>query len=338
MEQKMTDKNIMKSSAFSGIIKFLKRNSGTLLGCFILMTILTFSTDAFLTKDNLINVLRQVSINGILAVAMTAVILLGGIDLSVGSVVAASGCLTAVALMNGYPLWLAILAGIASGAVFGFINGLIVSRTVIPAFIVTLATQTAIRGIGYIFTNGYPVTVDNAGFNFIGSGYIGIIPVPVVIMACIIFVMFIILTCTKFGRYMYAIGGNRETAKYSGINVKNVELIVYVIAGVLASIAGIILASRLYSGQPTVGTGFEGDAIAATVLGGTSFTGGVGTIGGTVVGTLIIGILNNGLNLLKISFYWQLVVKGIVIIAAVYFDTSKDKIKLNSLKSLLKKD
>lgn len=338
MEQKINYKNNNGMKILRPITSFLKRNYGTLIGCFVLMMFLTINTNSFLTQKNLINVLRQISINGILAVSMTLVMLLGGIDLSVSSIIAASGCLTAVLLMNGHPLWLAVLAGVAAGAVFGLINGILVSRTIIPAFIVTLATQTAIRGIAYLFTNGYPVTVNNnPGFNFIGSGYIGPIPVPVVIMVVIVILMAVLLSRTRFGRSMYAIGGNREAAKYSGINVKKIELCCYVLSGLLASFAGIILASRLYSGQPTVGVGYEGDAIAATVLGGTSFLGGIGTIGGTVIGALIIGILNNGLNLLKVSFYWQLVIKGIVIIAAVYFDTSKNKINLKGLKGLFKK-
>lgn len=325
---KKKDESFLNEKVVEPVKGYLRRNYGVLAGLIVLCILLTITSDAFFQVNNLINVLRQISINAILAVCLTFAILIGQIDLSVGSIVAASGCFSIVLLADGAPLWLALLVGILSGAVFGFINGMFISRTKIPAFIVTLATQTAIRGVAYISTGGYPVSSNNDVFNEIGNGYLGSIPLPVIIMIAILLFASIILGRTKFGRHMYAIGGNREAAKYSGIDVKNVELVVFIISGILAAIAGIILAARLYSGQPTVGTGYEGDAIAAAVLGGTSFAGGIGTIGGTLLGALVIGVLNNGLNLLQVSFYYQLVVKGIVIIAAVFFDTmKKDLIK-----------
>lgn len=328
IENKRKDESFLNEKIVEPIKGYFRRNYGVLAGLIVLCILLTITSDAFFQVNNLINVLRQISINAILAVCLTFAILIGQIDLSVGSIVAASGCFSIVLLADGSPLWLALLVGILSGAAFGFINGIFVSRTKIPSFIVTLATQTAIRGIAYISTGGYPVSSNNDVFNEIGNGYLGKIPVPVIIMIAILLFAAVTLGRTKFGRHMYAIGGNREAAKYSGIDVKNVELIVFIISGILAAIAGIILAARLYSGQPTVGTGYEGDAIAAAVLGGTSFAGGIGTIGGTLLGALVIGVLNNGLNLLQVSFYYQLVVKGIVIIAAVFFDTmKKDLIK-----------
>lgn len=327
-ENRKKDESFLNERVIEPVKGYLRRNYGVLAGLIVLCILLTLTSNAFFEVSNFINVLRQISINAILAVCLTFAILIGQIDLSVGSIVAASGCFSIVLLADGSPLWLALLVGILSGAVFGFINGIFISRTKIPAFIVTLATQTAIRGVAYISTGGYPVSSNNDTFNEIGNGYLGKIPLPVIIMIAILLFASVILARTKFGRHMYAIGGNREAAKYSGIDVKNVELIVFIISGILSAIAGIILAGRLYSGQPTVGAGYEGDAIAAAVLGGTSFAGGIGTIGGTLLGALVIGILNNGLNLLQVSFYYQLVVKGIVIIAAVFFDTmKKDLIK-----------
>lgn len=311
---------------FQPFVTYFKTNYGVLIGFVALCLILTFTTDSFFKMSNIINVLRQVSINGIIAVGITCVILIGGIDLSVGSIVGASGTLAVMLIMKGVPLPLALLAGVLSGALFGFINGYVIAKTGMPYFIVTLATQTVVRGIGYIFTDGYPITSDSKVFNDLGNGYVGPIPVPVIIMVVILIIFAILLSKTRFGRHMYAVGGNREAARFSGVDVKKVQMIVFTLSGVLSAIAGIILAARLNSGQPTVGVGFEGDAIAASVLGGVSFAGGVGTIGGTLIGILIIGVLNNGMNLLKISFYYQLVSKGLVILGAVYFDTVKKNV------------
>jgi len=305
---------------------YFKSKFGTLAGLFVLCLILTISTDSFLTTGNIINVLRQVATNGIIAIGLSYVILIGGIDLSVGSICAASGCFTVMLIMKGAPLAVALILGILSGSLFGFLNGFVIAKTGMPYFIVTLATQQVVRGIGYIFTGGYPITSDNEIFNSLGNGYWGPIPIPVIIMAVIFIIFALILSKTKFGRHMYAVGGNREAARFSGINVQKVIIIVYIISGTLAAISGIILAARMYSGQPTVGTGFEGDAIATSVIGGISFGGGIGTIGGTFIGALIMGVINNGLNLLKIDFYYQLVTKGLVILGAVYFDTIKQKL------------
>lgn len=301
----------------------LIRNAGPLLGLMILAIVLTFLSDRFLTIDNLLNVARQVSINAIISVGMTLIILTGGIDLSVGSILAFSGSITAGLLAGGQGILPAILAGVAAGAILGLINGLLVARAGIPPFIATLGTMTAARGFTLVYTDGRPITGMEEAFRFLGGGYLASIPVPVVIMAAIFLAAYIMLTQTKFGRYIYAIGGNEEAARLSGINTKKILLAVYTLGGLLAGFSGVIMASRLNSAQPTAGTGFELDAIAAVVLGGTSTAGGVGTVGGTLIGAMIIGVLDNGLNLLNVSSFYQQVAKGAVILLAVYVDKKR---------------
>jgi len=309
------------------ITRYGARNSGILIALVLFCVILSLSLDTFLTLDNILSVFRQVSINAILAFGMTCVLIVGGIDLSIGSIVATAGCL-AVALMTTLHMDIipALLLTMAFGVVCGLINGALSAFTKIPPFIITLATMKSIRGVGYILTSGKSLMSDNEVFNTIGNGLIfDKLPIPIIIVAVLLIVTAILLGRTRFGRRMYAIGGNREAAIFTGVNVKKITLIVYVISGLFAAIAGILLASRVYSGQPTSGEGYEGDAIAAAVLGGTSFSGGIGTVGGTIIGALVMGILNNGMNLLGVPFYWQYVIKGIVIILAVYIDTIKEK-------------
>lgn len=296
---------------------------GPLLGLVILSIVLTFLSDRFLTVDNLLNVTRQVSINAIISVGMTLVILTGGIDLSVGSILAFSGSITAGLLAGGQTLSLAVFLGLIVGAGLGFINGILITRADIPPFIATLGTMTAARGFTLVYTDGRPITGMDEVFRFLGGGYIASIPVPVIIMAVIFIAAYIMLTQTKFGRYIYAIGGNEEAARLSGINTKTVLTAVYTLGGVLAGFSGVIMASRLNSAQPTAGIGFELDAIAAVVLGGTSLSGGVGTIAGTLIGAMIIGVLDNGLNLLNVSSFYQQVAKGVVILLAVYVDKKR---------------
>lgn len=305
------------------LISYCKRNMGTLIGLLLLCTFLSIATDAFLDSGNLLTVLRQVCINATLAFGMTYVLIIGSIDLSVGSVLALSGVTCVMLIENGVPFIVALFASIFLGMVVGLINGIIIAFTGIPPFIVTLAMQTIVRGFSYIVTNGTSIVSGNVTFNAIGNKYVWGIPIPVVIVAVIIVIASLVLNRTKFGRWMYAVGGNKSAAVYSGINTRKIEIGVHAICGTLAAIGGIILASRMYSAQPTAGQNYEGDAIAAAVLGGTSFNGGVGTIGGTIIGVLIIGFLNNGMNLLQLSYYWQLVVKGIVIIGAVFLDLEK---------------
>lgn len=311
-----------------GTTRYLKRNLGILMGLFLMCLALSIVSPSFLTKNNIINVLRQISSNGMLAFGMTFAIIIGGIDLSVGSVLALGGTLAAGLTVNsGIPVPYAVAAGCILGAGIGFFNGFVISRTGIPPFIVTLATMQIARGAAYVYSNGKPIRTTEPSFISIGTNSLGFIPLPVIYMIIAFIILLILLNRTKFGRYVYALGGNREAALYSGINIKRVIVIVHTIIGLLASFTGIVLCSRMYSGQPTIGTGFEMDAIAAVVLGGTSMAGGTGTLGGTLIGILIIGVLNNGLNLLNINSFWQLILKGCVILLAVYIDVLKRKTK-----------
>ena len=305
------------------IVKFMRRNTGILLGLLALCVILSFATDKFLDAENFITVLRQICINLLLAYGMTFVLITGGIDLTVGSVVAMSGVLTVMLLNQGLPFALAILLGMLLGTVVGVCNGTTIALTGMPPFIVTLSMQLIVRGLSYIISNGRSVSSANDLFKKIGNGYWLQIPIPIYIIFVVTLLVSVLLYWTKFGRRMYAVGGNEVAASYTGISIRKVKILVYAISGTLAAVAGILLASRMYSGQPTAGQNYESDAIAAAVLGGTSFSGGVGTVGGTVIGALVIGILSNGLNLLQVDYYWQQVVKGVVILFAVGFDTLK---------------
>lgn len=254
------------------------------------------------------------------------VIILGGIDLSVGSIIALSGCIAAGCVVrHNLPLGVALLAGIVVGVLVGVFNGIVVAKTTIPAFIVTLATMNIAKGIAYVYTGGSPVRVMTQEWQFIGGGYIGVFPTPVIILILILIVTGLIMNQTKLGRHMYAVGGNPQAAEFSGINVARVKFLVHVFTGLMAGIAGVVLASRMYSGQPTAGEGAEMDAIAAVVVGGTSMAGGSGKLGGTIIGGLIIGVLNNGLNLMNVNSFWQYVVKGVVILLAVYVDFIRHK-------------
>lgn len=299
------------------------RKMGPLLGLLLLAIALTLLSDRFFTVNNLLNVARQISINAIISVGMTLVILTGGIDLSVGSIVALTGSVTAGLLVGGYPILPAIFIGMAVGAFLGLCNGLLITRAGIPPFIATLGTMTVARGLTLVYTDGRPITGMEEAFRFLGGGYIAGIPVPVVIMLLLFAVAYVMLKKTRLGRYIYAIGGNEEAARLSGINTKKIVLSVYVLGGLLAGISGIIMASRLNSAQPTAGVSFELDAIAAVVLGGTSLSGGVGTIGGTLIGAFIIGVLDNGLNLLNVSSFYQQIAKGLVILLAVFLDKKR---------------
>lgn len=275
----------------------------------------------FLTTGNIMNILRQASTNLLIALAMTLVIILGGIDLSVGSIVALTGVVTGgLIAYNGLPVWVAVIGAILVGLFFGLMNGFIISKTSIPAFIVTLSTMNIGRGLAYIYTGGAPIRVVSDDFNFIGSGYVFGIPIPVLYLLAFTIVFVYTMNKTKLGRHIYAVGGNPEAARFSGINNSKITLIVYTLSGLMAAISGVVLASRMFSGQPTAGEGAEMDAIAAVVIGGTSMSGGIGTIGGTIIGGLIIAVLNNGLNLMNVSSFWQLVVKGVIILIAAYVD------------------
>lgn len=307
-------------------VKYIKRNAGILIGLSAMCIVLSVMSPVFLTTNNILNVLRQVSTNADIALGMTLVILTGGIDLSVGAVVAIAGTMSAGFIaLSGLPVWAALCLGLLIGITIGFFNGFVIAKTGMPPFIVTMATLTMARGLVYVYTGGLPIRTLNPIFNKVGSGYLGPVPLPVIYTIVLYIGVMILLYRTKLGRHIYAVGGNREAARFSGINIARVELVVYTLIGFLSAITGIVLCARMYSGQPTIGNGFELDAIAAVVLGGTSFSGGIGTIGGTIIGVLVIGFLNNGLNLLGVSSFWQLIVKGAVILLAVYIDTLKKK-------------
>ena len=317
---------LIKNQLVKPLSHFVKKNFGPLVGFIGIAVILSLASSVFLRSDNLINVLRQVSINGLVAAGITCVILVGCIDLSVGSIVAVAGCLSVTLnTVLGVHFLLAVLIGMISGMFFGFLSGFIRAKTMLPPFIITLAMQQSLRGFAYIFTAGYPVTSANDSFNAIGNGYLGPIPIPVIIMFMIYIIVGVILTRTKLGRHMYAVGGNMEAARHSGISYFKVVTFAYALSGALSALAGVILAGRMYSGQPTVGEQYAPDAIAAAVIGGTAFGGGFGSMMGTLLGVLTIGIINNGMNLLKVSVYFQLMVKGIIILGAVYFDSVQGK-------------
>lgn len=292
---------------------------GIILVVILVCILFSFLSSDFLTWNNLVNVARQTSINAILAAGMTFVILTGGIDLSVGAIVALAG-VCAVFFSLHIPAPLGILGGVLVGGLAGLINGLLTSVTKLPAIIVTLGSMTYLRGVAYVVTGGHPLVVESSIFKSIGTGYIGPIPVPVIIMVLVFGLAHMILKYTIFGRNIYMIGGNQEAARLTGIKVTSRLTWVYTISGICAGIAGVILAGRLFSGQPNAGQGYELDAIAAVVLGGTSLTGGVGVIIGSLFGALFMGVLSNGLTLLNVPYYWQLIIKGLVIVLAIYID------------------
>lgn len=298
----------------------------TVLALIILMAVITIINSNFLTANNLLNLLLQVTSNALIAFGMTFVILTGGIDLSVGSILALSSALTAGLLGSGMPVTLAILISLILGCILGMMNGLLISYGKLAPFIVTLATMTIFRGATLVYTNGNPITKglsDTFLFQFLGQGYIVGIPFPVIIMFIVFIVLYVLLHKTAFGKSVYAIGGNEKAAYISGVKLNKVKIIIYSISGIMASISGLIITSRLSSAQPTAGASYEMDAIAAVVLGGTSLSGGKGRILGTLIGALIIGVLNNGLNIIGVSAFWQQVVKGVVILIAVLIDRFK---------------
>lgn len=328
MEEK-TKKTTATAGVGNAVKIYFKENLGIIVAFLVLCVFLSVfpkTSGSFFTRQNIFNVLRQISTNLFLACGMTMVIILGGIDLSVGSIIALSGCISAgcVARYN-LPLPIPLLMGLLVGLLVGMFNGAVISKTTIPAFIVTLATMNIAKGLAYVYTGGSPVRVVTKEWQFLGAGYVGIFPTPVVILVIVLIITAIIMNKTKMGRHMYAVGGNQQAAEFSGIKVEKVKFFVHAFSGLMAGLAGIVLASRMYSGQPTAGDGAEMDAIAAVVVGGTSMAGGSGKIGGTIIGGLIIGVLNNGLNLLNVNSFWQYVVKGVVILLAVFLDYFRNK-------------
>jgi ribose transport system permease protein len=302
----------VKNLQFKDII----RRYGILIGLIGLITAFSILSERFFTISNMLIVMRQTSIVAFLAVGMSFVIIGAGIDLSVGSVLAFSGAVGAGVMQNG-GIFFGILAGLALGTALGAFNGIVITKLKIPAFIATLAMMAIARGGTLVYTDGRPITGLPSSFAFLGRGYIGNVPFPIILMLIIFILAYIILKLTRFGRYVYATGGNINAARASGIKVDNVIISTFAISGFLSGLTGMVLASRLNSAQPTAGVGYELDAIAAVVLGGTNLFGGEGELWGTLVGAFIMGILNNGLNMLNVSSFYQQVVKGIVILIAV---------------------
>ena len=308
------------------IITFFKQNMGILMGFTVLLVFLSIAADNFLTWSNLVNLMRSVSTNAILAIGVMLSIMLAGIDLTVGALVALSGVVTVLSMVQfGLPLPVALVLGMLVGLIAGIANGIVIAYTGIHPFVVTLAMQSICRGAAYLLADGRPVTVRNEMFTVIGNGSLGPIPLPVIYMLVLFVLLYILLNKTRLGRHIYAIGGNPVAAQYSGININKVKIFVWSVSGLLAAFAGVVLASRMSSGQPTAGISYETDAIAAAVIGGTSMYGGVGRPGGVFIGVLIIGMISNGLNLMHVNSFWQYVIKGVIIIVAVYFDMRKNK-------------
>ena len=298
----------------------LRQYGGIVIALIILCTVFTIANSRFLSLANFMNIFQQVAVVAIAAFGMTWVILLGEIDLSVGSIIAVAGMVGAqsLALGTGFPA--ALLITIIAGAILGAVNGLLTARLLLPSFIVTVATMSIYRGLVSLPTGGAPLMISDPNWQAIGASHFLGVPLIIWILLVLFLATHIALSMTVFGRETYLTGGNREAALYSGIRVNRIKIIIFTLSGVMSAIAGILLSSRLYSAQTNAGLSYELDAIAAAVLGGTSLSGGVGTMPGTLIGALIIGVLNNGMNMLSVPYFYQLIVKGVVIIIAVWLD------------------
>ena len=307
-------------------MRSILRKFGLVIALAGICLVLAAVTPSFLTVPNLINVLRQISINGILAVGVTFVLLTGGVDLSLGSLVALTGVVAAgFAHPEVYPVVVPVLMGVLAGTACGMVNGVIVTRGRVAPFIVTLGMMAAARGLALVISRGMPVSNLSEPFKQLATATVGIIPVPVVILGVVAGGSALFLGNLRLGRYIYAVGGNENAARASGINVGAVKLFAYTVCGAMAGLAGVVQASRITTGQPNTGVGYELDAIAAVVIGGTSLSGGVGGVGGTILGALLMGVINNGLDLLNVSSYYQQVVKGLIIVGAVWVDKQQEK-------------
>jgi len=322
-ECKSTDNGDKSSLSIWHLLSEYLQKFGIVFALLAMCAFLSISSPYFLTLSNMANILLQSSINAILALGVTFVIITGGIDLSLGSVLALSGVVMGVAIQNNITIFIAIILGLLVGALCGFINGLFITRLNLPPFIATLGMMSIARGLALVITEGYPISGLPESIRFIGSGKIYGIPMPVMVVIILFFVSHIVLTKTKLGRYTYAIGGNEEATKLSGVNTKKYKTILYTITGIFSGIAGIVLAARVNSALAIAGMGYELDAIAAAVIGGVSQSGGEGTVAGTILGAIVMGVLRNGLNLLDVSTYWQQVVIGLVLVIAVSFDQLK---------------
>ena len=309
-----------------GRIRSISGKLGLLAALAVIFVALSIAHPNFLTAANLINLLRQISINGILAVGVTYVLLTGGVDLSLGSLVALTGVVAACFAHPGeYPVVVPGVMAILAGACCGLLNGFVVTRGRVAPFIVTLGMMTAARGLALVISGGRPVSNLSRSFTSMGSGAFLGIPAPTLIFALVAFLSHVFLKNIRFGRYIYAVGGNENAARASGVPVERIKLFAYTVCAALAGLAGAVLASRITTGQPNAGIGYELDAIAAVVIGGTSLNGGAGGVGGTIIGALLMGVINNGLDLLNVSSYYQQIVKGIIIVGSVWFDRGQEK-------------
>ena len=329
----MTEREAPAGRGDTAFVVFMRNNLAIIVGLFLLCLLLTLVTDSFLTHNNIMSLLRQISTNSFLTLGMTLCIIIGGIDIGLGSYVALSGTVTAVMIANyGMSIPPAIGMGLLSGALCGAANGAFIAWVKVPAFIATMAMMNVARGAAYLATNAEPVRVTDKAFTSIGIGRIslggmGSVPLPVIYTIVGVAAVAVFLNRTRMGRYIYAVGGNMTAARYSGVNIKAVQMTVHIISGFLAAFAGIVLAARMYSGQPAVAQGYELDAVAASVLGGISLTGGAGSVISAMIGVLIIGVLQNGLNLLNINSFWQIIAKGLVILFAVSADMIRNRRK-----------
>lgn len=319
----------MKSKGISrktGKKSFLRENIAIIGGLLVLCVFLNFMSDSFLTQSNLMTLLRQMTNNVFLTLGVMMCIIIGGIDISVGSVFALGGTVAAGMIAHyNMPIAVSILIGLLAGAACGAFNGFFVSVVKVPAFIATMAMLNIARGISYLMTNAEPIRCTEKAFTKLGTGRLGILPLPVIYAVVWIVIVWLFLNKTRMGRYVYAVGGNIEAAKFSGINIKVVQFTVHTISGFLAAWAGIVMAARMYSGQPAVASGWEMDAVAASALGGVSLMGGSGSVVSAMIGVMIIGVLKNGLNLMNVNSFWQLIIQGLVVLAAVSVDMVKQR-------------
>ncbi|WP_027997637.1 ABC transporter permease [Sinorhizobium arboris] len=315
------------TAAKAALARALKQYGGIFLSLVMLCIVFSFFNPRFMTVVNFMNILQQVAVVAIAAFGMTWVILLGEIDLSVGSIIAVAGMVGAQCFAFGMGFMPAIALTLAAGALMGMLNGVLTAKLLLPSFIVTVATMGIYRGMVSLPTNGAPAMIDNETWTAIGTeSFLGL-PIIIWVVAVLFVINQIVLSKTSFGRRAYLTGGNREAAVYSGIKVDRLKILIFMISGVMAAISGVLLSSRLFSAQTNAGMSYELDAIAAAVLGGTSLAGGVGTMVGTLIGALIIGVMNNGMNMLSVPYFYQLIVKGLVILVAVWLDVRAKQAK-----------
>ena len=308
------------------VVAYFKRNVGTLIGLAALIVIVSLATPKFLTQSNILNLLKANSVNAIISCGMLMAILMGEIDISVGSIVGLSGVVAAYTITNlGFPLIAVVPLTILTGGVVGLVNGYFISYLQVPAFVATLATQCIGRGLTEILTNGVTIRIRNDFYTSLGNRTFGPISITILYAAFVLLLTWFLLNRTRFGYYVYALGGNKVAAQYSGVNVKKFNMLPYILIGLFSGLGGMIWSARMGSAAAMLGSGFEMDAIAAVVIGGTSMSGGVGTVGGTFIGILIIGVITNGLNLMGINSFWQDVFKGMIIMAAVVFDVMRKR-------------